>query len=166
MGKKATKAADNVYCIARYKAAEDNSGFESREKASEIIGIDRTRLARIELGTILPYPEEVLLLAEAYHAPELYNTYCVGQCPIGQKTMQAIEVEDFDRIALKALGALRNADMIRNKLIKIAEDGQVDDDEHEDFAEVLNELRKISLNAQALQLWADKHIEAMSTQSK
>lgn len=166
MGKKATKAADNVYCIARYKAAQNNNGFESREKASEIIGIDRTRLARIELGTVLPYPEEVLLLAKAYHAPELYNTYCVGQCPIGQKTMQIIEVEDFDRLALKALGALRNADEIRTKLIKIAENGQVDDDEHEDFVEVLQELKKISLNAQALQLWADKNIERMNTQKK
>lgn len=80
--------------------------------------------------------------------------------------MQTIEVEDFDRLALKALGVLRNADVIRTKLIKIAENGQVDDDEHEDFVEVLQELKKISLNAQALQLWTDKNIERMNTQKK
>lgn len=49
MGKKATKAADNMYYLARSEAAEHNPDFSSREKAAEIIGIDRTRLARIEL---------------------------------------------------------------------------------------------------------------------
>ena len=58
MGKKATKAADNMYYLARSEAAEQNPAFSSREKAAEIIGIDRTRLARIELDTISPYPED------------------------------------------------------------------------------------------------------------
>lgn len=43
MGKKATKAADNMYYLARYEAAKENDDFTSREKAAEIIGIDRTR---------------------------------------------------------------------------------------------------------------------------
>ena len=79
MGKKATKAADNMYYLARSEAAEENSDFSSREKAAELIGIDRTRLARIELDTIPPYPEEVKAMAEAYNMPELCNAYCGGQ---------------------------------------------------------------------------------------
>ena len=54
MGKKATKAADNMYYLARCEAAETNADFSSREKAAELVGIDRTRLARIELDTIVP----------------------------------------------------------------------------------------------------------------
>ena len=69
MGKKATKAADNMYYLARCEAADSNDDFSSREKAAEIIGIDRTRLARIELDTITPYPEEVEAMAEAYNMP-------------------------------------------------------------------------------------------------
>ena len=69
MSKKATKAADNMYYLARCEAAENNDDFSSREKAAEIIGIDRTRLARIELNTIAPYPEEVKAMAEAYNTP-------------------------------------------------------------------------------------------------
>ena len=34
-------------------------GVPGPDGAAEIIGIDRTRLARIELDTIAPYPEEV-----------------------------------------------------------------------------------------------------------
>ena len=59
MGKKATKAADNMYYLARCEAAETNADFSSREKAAELVGIDRTRLARIELDTIVPYPEDI-----------------------------------------------------------------------------------------------------------
>ena len=48
--KKATKASDNRYYQARFSAAQKNTEFESREAASDVVGIDRTRLARIELG--------------------------------------------------------------------------------------------------------------------
>ena len=43
MGKKATKAADNMYYLARCEAAKENPDFSSREKAAELVGIDRTR---------------------------------------------------------------------------------------------------------------------------
>lgn len=68
MAKKATKAADNNFYKARMEAASFNDSFNSREGAAEILGIDRTRLARIELGSLSPYPEEVLLMSDAYNA--------------------------------------------------------------------------------------------------
>ena len=52
MGKKATKAADNMYYLARYEASKEKDEFTSREKAAEIIGIDRTRLALKVLGSL------------------------------------------------------------------------------------------------------------------
>lgn len=65
MPKIATKAADNVFYKARIAAASWNDRLGSREGASEVTGIDRTRLANIELGTINPHPEEVLMLQRA-----------------------------------------------------------------------------------------------------
>lgn len=64
MSKFATKAAANMFCQARYEAAKSNERLSSREGAAEEIGIDRTRLARIELGSTIPYQEEVLLICE------------------------------------------------------------------------------------------------------
>lgn len=64
MSKFATKAAANMFCQARYEAAKSNERLSSREGAAEEIGIDRTRLARIELGSTIPYQEEVLLMTE------------------------------------------------------------------------------------------------------
>ncbi|MFG6325772.1 MAG: helix-turn-helix transcriptional regulator [Lachnospiraceae bacterium] len=161
MGKKATKAADSIYCQARYEACENNSDFGSREKASEIIGIDRTRLARIELGKINPYPEEVLAMAEAYNCPELCNYYCAKECAIGKTTVNEVSIDDFDRLALKVLGSLKDIDDIRASLIAISEDGIIDETEWDEFNSILDSLDKISTNAAALQLWAKKNIKML-----
>lgn len=159
MGKKATKAADNMYCIARYEAAEQDDIFSSREKASEILNMDRTRLANIELGNITPYPEEVLAMSRHYNAPELCNSHCAEQCPIGKHTISKVEMDDFDRLSLKVLGSLKNIDFLRSSLIEISEDGKVDENERDMFKNILESLEKISNNANALKLWAEKNIK-------
>ena len=158
MGKKATKAADNMYCLARYEAAKSNSNFSSREKASEELHIERTRLSNIELGNITPYPEEVLTMAKAYNTPELCNSYCACECPIGKKSVKKISIDDFDRLALKTLGSLKNIDELRTSLIAISEDGIISAQEKDEFNNILDSLEKISINAKALQLWAHKNV--------
>lgn len=159
MGKKATKAADNIYCIARYQAAEKNKALNSRESAAEVVGIDRTRLARLELGTTMPYPEEVLAMAKAYEMPELCNEYCAKQCPIGRLTMKPVGTGDLDRMVMRLLDATRQVSLIREDLIEIAADGVIDEEEKRTFSEIMEALENISDNVQALKLWAKKHIE-------
>ncbi|MCI8542551.1 helix-turn-helix domain-containing protein [Acetatifactor aquisgranensis] len=158
MGKKATKAADNMYYLARSEAARTNSDFSSREKAAELTGIDRTRLARIELDTIAPYPEEVKAMAEAYNMPELCNSYCARECPIGRTSVSEVTIDDFDRLALKVLGSLKDIDSLRASLIAISEDGVIEEKERPAFQDILDSLQKISNNANALRLWAMKNI--------
>ena len=158
MGKKATKAADNMYYLARSQAAEADSDFSSREKAAELTGIDRTRLARIELDTISPYPEEVKAMAEAYNTPELCNSYCARECPIGRNSVSEVTIDDFDRLALKVLGSLKDIDALRASLIAISEDGVIEENERPAFQKILDSLQKISNNANALRIWAMKNI--------
>lgn len=158
MSKKATKAADNMYYIARCEAASSNDDFSSREKAAELVGIDRTRLARIELDTIAPYPEEVKAMAEVYNTPELCNSYCARECPIGKNSVSEVTIDDFDRLALKVLGSLKDIDSLRTSLISISEDGYIAESERGAFQDILDSLEKISTNAKALQLWAIKNI--------
>lgn len=158
MGKKATKAADNMYYLARSEAAETNSELSSREKAAELVGIDRTRLARIELDTIAPYPEEVKAMALAYNTPELCNSYCAQECPLGRGNVKEVTIDDFDRLALKVLGSLKDIDGLRASLIAISEDGVIEESERASFQTILDSLDKISNNAKALKLWALKNI--------
>ncbi len=165
MGKKATKAADNMYYIARSEASSGNPELTSREKAAEIIGIDRTRLARIELDAISPYPEEVKAMAEVYNTPELCNSYCARECPIGKNSVTEVTIDDFDRLALKVLGSLKDIDSLRASLIAISEDGIIEESEQPAFQEILDSLEKISTNAKALQLWALKNIRLRSDEA-
>ncbi|MBQ2744113.1 MAG: XRE family transcriptional regulator [Lachnospiraceae bacterium] len=159
MGKKVTKAADNIYCLARYEALEKNDSFSSREKTSEIIHIDRTRLANIELGNITPYPEEVLAMSQAYNSPELCNAHCSQNCPIGMQTVSKVTLDDFDRLSLKVLGSLKNIDELRASLIAISEDGVIENHEKEEFKTILENLDKIATSAKALQIWAQKNVK-------
>lgn len=158
MSKKATKAANNMYYLARCEACEKNPDFSSREKSAELVGIDRTRLARIELDTIVPYPEEVKAMADAYNTPELCNSFCARECPIGKNNVHEVTIDDFDRLALKVLGSLKDIDSLRSSLISISEDGRIDQSEQAAFEQILDSLEKISTNAKALQLWAIKNI--------
>ena len=112
--KKATKASDNRYYQARFSAAQKNTDFESREAASDVVGIDRTRLARIELGNVTPYADEVVSMAKCYNAPELCYNYCSSECPIGRLTMKEVEINSFDRLSLKMLGSLNDIENRRN----------------------------------------------------
>lgn len=157
MSKTATKASDNLYYLARIEASKDRPEFASRESTSDIIGIDRTRLARIELGTIVPYPDEVKTMAREYNSPELHNYFCSKDCPIGAGLVKRVELDSFDRLSLKVLGSLKNVNDLRDSLIAISEDGQVDESERGNFLEILDALDRIAETAQALSTWARKN---------
>lgn len=159
MSKKATKAADNLFYIARYEASESNSQLTSRENAAELLGIDRTRLARIELGNIQPYPEEVLIMSKVYNKPELCHMFCSTECTLGKCTMSELNViGDFDRLTLQVLGSIEKVASLKTTLIRIAEDGTITPDEVDDFNSILNALDKIASNATSLKIWAEKNI--------
>ncbi len=159
MSQKATKAANSDFYRARMEAAEHNNRLASREGAAEETGIDRTRLARIELGSINPYPEEVLLMSDAYDAPQLMNFYCSHLCPIGRQNVEPCEMLDFDRMMFRALGAIQNAEQISETIIGIAKDGKVGQDEVGKMQVVMDYLQNVGAAADEMQLWIKKHMK-------
>lgn len=156
---KATKAAGNPYCIARLAAAECNDDLGSREGASEITGVERTRLARIELGMITPHPDEVRVLADAYNAPELLNYYCAHDCQIGRcmdVLLPADQPACITQLAVQAAIALRNTESIRDSLLDISADGIIDAEERVELDKILTQLGQISQVAHQLNAVARK----------
>ena len=153
---KATKAQSSPYYKARMAAATYNDDFCSREAAADTVGIERTRLARIELGLICPYPEEVRMMADAYNAPELCNYHCTTDCPIGRETVPKAETGGLEQIAVRVYSALRTADTIREQLIEIAADGVIDDSERPTLAQISARLRRMQAAASELQIYIDK----------
>lgn len=158
MAKKATKAAENIFYKARMAAASCNDSLNSREGAAEQLGIDRTRLARIELGSLQPYPEEVLLMSDAYNAPELNNYFCSKMCPLGCQTVPTAELLQLDRLTIKILSALGNAEFIQKTIIEVVKDGTVTEDEQPQIGRILKALENISKAAIEMKLWVEKNI--------
>ena len=153
----AASTAANRYYLARMEAAKTNERLSSREGASEETGIDRKRMQRIEIGTLNPYPEEVMLMADAYHAPELMNFYCTSACPIGQKIVPKAELRELDRLTIKFLNALEGIKGADKSLLAIAADGKLTPDELPAMEELLEAIKAISAVGYELEIFKEKH---------
>lgn len=69
MGRGPTKSNENVYFVARKKAAMYNERLYSREGAAELLGISVSTLADYELGNTKVVPvDKVVLMADLYNA--------------------------------------------------------------------------------------------------
>ncbi len=157
MGRKASKATDNIYYISRTEAAKENEIYTSREKAATKLGIERSRLARIELDQIEPYAEEVDIMATAYNAPHLCNDYCNNICPIGIRKLEeqakTTGPDSIERLVLKFLSSTQSMESISKILVDITQDGTIDNDEIKDLQDVFTAMDTVSANIDAIKLW-------------
>lgn len=139
-----------------YREVREQLGL-SREQASDaLVSITPERLERIENGKINVLPEDVVAMAEAYKAPQLRNHYCANECPIGQQDVPEIKLRELAPIVLEMLASLNTMSRKKDRLIEIAADGTIDGDELADFVFIQEELEKISMAVDALQLWSER----------
>ena len=123
MAKQPTKEANNVYCIARKKAAEFNSKFSSREGASEFLGISKDSLIDYELDLCkVVLVDKVVIMAEAYNVPELLNYYCCNEYTICKMITLIIESENINNLYKFEISVTNTLDYsvnIQKTLLKI-----------------------------------------------
>lgn len=151
MGKRSTKENKTKYQLVR-----EELGL-SREQASQLLEtIPPERIERIENEKVSPYPEEILVMAEKYKRPALCNYYCSQHCPIGRQYVPEVQVKELSAIVLEMLAALNSIDKKKDRLIEITADGKIDRDEIDDFIFIQEELERISITVETLQLWSEK----------
>lgn len=151
MGRTSTKANKNIYQTTR-----ENLQL-TREKAGELLEtIAPERIEKIESEKSLPHPDEVLIMADKYKMPNLCNYYCANQCPIGQQYVPEIKIKDLSQIVLEMLASLNSMSRKQERLIEITADGKIDGGELEDFIYIQEELERISITVETLQLWSEK----------
>ena len=151
MARVSTKENKNIYHRTR-------EGLRlTREAASDLLEcITPERIEKIENERSLPHPDEVLVMAEKYRQPGLCNYYCANQCPIGQQYVPEVKIKDLSQIVLEMLASLNSMNRERERLIEITVDGKVTGDELEDFVRIQEELERISIAVETLQLWAER----------
>ena len=151
MGRSSTRDNKN-----RYQLVREELGL-SREKASELLEIiSPERLEKIENRRSDPHPDEVLLMSQKYRKPSLCNYYCANQCPIGMEYVPEVQVKDLSAIVLEMLASLNAMNRQKDRLIEIAADGKIAGDEIDDFIFIQEELERISITVETLQLWSER----------
>ena len=155
MARVSTRENKNIYQLTR-----ENLKL-TRETASELLeSIPPERIEKIENERSFPHPDEVLTMAEKYKKPDLCNYYCAKQCPIGQEYVPEVKIKDLSQIVLEMLASLNAMNKRKDRLIEITADGKISDDELEDFLYIQEELERISITVETLQLWAEKMLAA------
>ena len=154
MARVSTKENKNVYQLTR-------EGLKlSREAASELLeSIPPERIEKIENERSLPHPDEVLVMSDKYKQPSLCNYYCANQCPIGQQYVPEIKVKDLSQIVLETIASLNAMQRQKERLIEITVDGKITGDELADFVHIQEELEKISIAVETLQLWCERMLD-------
>ena len=151
MGKQSTRKNKTIYQLCREEKEL------TREKASELmIGVSSSRIEKIEYETQEPTPYDVVQMADCYKRPDLCNYYCSHKCAIGQRYVPEVEVGELSNIILETIACLNEINPLTSRLIQIARDGKISDDEIKDFAFISQKLDEISLAVDSLNLWVDK----------
>ena len=151
MGRASVKENKNIYQKCR-----EGLGL-TREKAGDLLEvIPPERIEKIENERSSAHPDEVVIMAEKYKAPHLCNYYCANECPIGQKYVPEIKTKELSQIVLEMLASLNSMSRKQERLIEITADGQIGGDEVKDFIQIQDELEKISVAVETLQIWTEK----------
>lgn len=153
MGKRSVKENKNIYQISR-----ENAGL-TRDKAEELMEfVSAERIEKIESEKSLPHPDEIMRMAEVYHAPTLCNYFCTHECPIGEKYVSEVNLKDLSQITLETLASLNTLEKAKSRFIEITVDGEISEDELPDFLKIQKELDKISNTVASLKLWVDETV--------
>ena len=72
--------------------------------------------------------------------------------------MPEVKIQDLSQIVLKMVDSLNTVQDNQRRLISITADGIVDDSEIDDFVSIQEELEKISITVEALQLWTEQMV--------
>ena len=154
MARKSTRENKNIYQRTR------ETLNLTREEASDLLQtMSPERIEKIESERSMPHPDEVLLMSDQYRQPALCNYYCANQCPIGAQYVPEVKIKDLSQIVLETLASLNAMQKKKERLIEITVDGRISGDELADFVYIQEELEKISIAVETLQLWCEQMLD-------
>ena len=154
MARKSTKENKNIYQRIR-----EGLGLTREDASDLLVTMSPERIEKIESERSMPHPDEVLLMSDKYKQPMLCNYYCANQCPIGQQYVPEIKIKDLSQIVLETVASLNAMQRQKERLIEITMDGKISGDELADFVPIQEELEKISIAVETLQLWCERMLD-------
>ena len=151
MGKQSIRENKTIYQIFR-----ETAGLTRSEASEKMAAVSDSKIEKFEYELQDPTPYDIVQMADAYKRPDMCNYFCSHKCEIGHRYVPEVEVSDLSDIILETIASLNEINPLTTRLIQIARDGKISDDEIKDFAFISKKLDEISLAVDALNLWVDK----------
>ena len=127
-----------------YRNARQTAGL-TQERWAEYLGISSEAVRQYEGSIIMPSDEVVLKMAEVSGMHILAYWHLVRKSRLAAKILP--ELEEQKGLPEAVLGLLIQLDDFREdgmkKLVRIAADGKIDEDETEEYLRILEQLREL-----------------------
>ena len=131
-----------------------NAAKLSREEAAHRLYIGTRTLADYESGRTVAPPDVVMRMAEVYGEPTLTADYCAKVCPIGQVLAHCVERSEFAVTVLRVLKEFADVERLKEKLVSIAADGELQQHELDEFEAILKEMVELEKRIGELKFFA------------
>lgn len=122
-----------------YQRARLSTGM-SQERAAELLGLSPESLKQYEGGKTVPKDETVAKMVEVYHLPWLALEHAQATDTLGVVPEVTLRPLPMASIALR--NRLQDATGRLDALLRIAEDGVIDETERPEFDSIVVELRE------------------------
>lgn len=155
MGRASSKENKNIYQLCR-----EDCGLTRAQASEKMEWVSDSRIEKIESEKTTATPDEVMAMAKAYKKPEICSYYCSHECAIGRKYVPEVQEKPIEKIVLEMIATLNNLEKHKDRLIEIASDGIIHDDEIKDFMAISDRLDSLAGSVDSLKLWLDKTIDA------
>ena len=136
-----------------YKTARSAAGL-TQEAAAERLGLSVERIRAYETGGRIPPNEAVERMVILYNAQHLAYQHLRETNELYNRIVPALEDRDLIQTAVVLRNRLARLEQRRSldRLLEIAEDDLIDEDERPEFLAIVAELREIVRGALELQL--------------
>ena len=126
-------------CPNLYQRARLSTGM-SQERAAELLGLSPESLKQYEGGKTVPKDETVAKMVEVYHLPWLALEHAQATDTLG--VMPEVTPRPLPMASIALRNRLHDATGRLDALLRIAEDGIIDDTERPEFDDIVTELRE------------------------
>lgn len=126
-------------CPNLYQRARLSTGM-SQERAAELLGLSPESLKQYEGGKTVPKDETVAKMVEVYHLPWLALEHAQATDTLG--VMPEVTPRPLPMASIALRNRLQDATGRLDALLRIAEDGVIDEAERPEFDDIVSELRE------------------------
>lgn len=126
-------------CPNLYQRARLSTGL-TQERAAELLGLSPESLKQYEGGKTVPKDETVAKMVEVYHLPWLALEHAQATDRLG--VMPEVTPRPLPMASIALRNRLQDATGRLDALLRIAEDGIIDDTERPEFDSIVVELRE------------------------